>query len=202
MIPGSYWIGHLAIVLQVSPELLAEEARMSRVKRREFLSLAALTAVHGKAAAEMVSTVAANDPGPLTSVQTTHGTDLVIAALSDRASTRRLHLWMSDSDKALLRVNAAGILAKLPGQQPAARVAQVLDDDEQTRRLYSTAVLSRVCVLDWKQAARIAADPYSTPPSKVRSIASRLAEEALNPRDAGARWCSAAVLRELSPILQ
>jgi transcriptional regulator with XRE-family HTH domain len=201
VIPGGYWLGHLASVMQVPSGVLEEEARVSRVDRRAFLNLTALTAVHGRLAAEMVATVADGDPGPLATVQTTHGTDLVIASMVDRTSARRLRRWMADGTDPVLRVNAAGILAKIPGQGTARAVATVLAGDEETRRLYQTAVLSRVCVLDWRTAGRLAADPTVVAPGKAAFLATRLAGEVLNPRDAGARWCSAALLRDLSPLL-
>jgi transcriptional regulator with XRE-family HTH domain len=200
IIPGPYWIGHLASTLEVSAGLLTEEARIERVNRRAFIGLAALSVTHGKLAAEMIATVAASDPGPLTTVQTTHGTDLVIAALTDRSARRCLDKWMTSGDNPVLRVNSAGILAKLPGQDAADRVADVLADDWATRRLYTTAVLARTCALEWGDAARIAGNPRSLAPRKAQFIASRLASEVLNPRDAGARWCSAAVLGDLAPI--
>ena len=86
------------------------------VNRREFLSLSALTVAHRKVAAELTASIAAGDGGPLATVQTTHGTDLVIAALTDQGSTRKLRTWMSDGHTPILRVNAAGILAKLQDQ--------------------------------------------------------------------------------------
>jgi hypothetical protein len=187
--------------MQVPSGVLEEEARMSRVDRRAFLSLTALTAVHGRLAAEMVASVAGGDPGPLTTVQTTHGTDLVIASMVDRRSAVRLRRWMADGADPVLRVNAAGILAKTPGQGPAREVATVLAGDGETRRLYLTAVLSRVCLLDWPTAGRLAADPLAAAPGKAAFLAARLSGEVLNPRDAGARWCSAAMLRDLSPLL-
>lgn len=201
VIPGPYWIEHLSVVLAVNRNVLLEETRISRVDRRAFLSLAALTAAHGKVAAELVASVAAGDPGPLATVQTTHGTDLVIASMVDRRTSVRLHRWMTDGSDAVLRVNTAGILAKVPGQDPARNVASILAVDDATRRLYTTAVLTRACLLDWTAAGKLAANPLATTPRKAAFIAHRLADEALNPRDAGARWCSAAMLRDLSPLL-
>src|SRR5262249_58601815 len=130
------------------------------------------------------------------------GTDLVIATMLDASSVRRLHRWMTDGADPVLRVNAAGILAKLPDQTRARDVATVLAGDDATRHLYTTAVLARVCVLGWDAAQRIAADPLTIPAGKARFIAQRLASEVLNPRDAGARWCAATMLRDLSPLLR
>ena len=200
VIPGSFWIAHLATVLEVRSDALVEAANLARVHRRAFLSLTALTAVHGVLAAEVVASVAGGDSLPLTKVQTTHRIDLMIAAELDAPARARLRQWMLNGDNAVLRVNAAGILAKVPGQDTAAGVARVLGHDDQVRALYTTAVLARVCALDWSAASRIAADPFSYP-QKVGYLASRLAGEVLNPRDAGARWVSATLLRDLSPAL-
>lgn len=200
VIPGRYWIDHLATALDVPAEAIREAATLAQVDRRAFLSLTALTAIHGPLAAEMVASMAGADPIPLTEVQTTHGTDLVIASKVDPPAAVRLRRWMRDGDTAVLRVNAAGILAKVPGRDDAADVARVLEHDAEVRELYTTAVLARVCVLDWTTARRLAVDPLAFP-KKVGYLANRLAGEVINPRDAGARWASATVLRDLSPAL-
>lgn len=200
VIPGPFWIDHLAAVFEGSSGALREAATLARVDRRAFLSLTALTAIHGTLAAEMVASVAGADPLPLTKIQTTHGTDLVIASKVDAPVTVRLRRWMLNGETPVLRVNAAGILAKVPSQDSAVEVVRVLDHDNEVRELYTTAVLARVCALDWPIAGRIAADPFAFP-RKVSYLATRLAGEVLNPRDAGARWAAATVLRDLSPAL-
>ena len=181
--------------------VLTSEARLSRVNRRAFLSLSALTVAHGKLASEMTASIAGGDFGPLTQVQTTHGTDLVIASLTDRSSTRRLRSWMLDGESEILRVNAAGILAKIPDQDTSEQVANVLANDEDTRRLYTTAVIARVGALPWSTASKLATGQVQPSAKQAHFLAARFANEALNPRDAGARWCSAAILRDLSPFL-
>jgi transcriptional regulator with XRE-family HTH domain len=200
VIPGRFWLTHLAEVLDVPSGVLEAEARVSRVDRRAFLSLTALAATHGKLASEMVSSLAARDPGPLATMQTTHATDLLIASKVEPSSARSLERWMTDGSDAVLRVNAAGILAKLPGQAAASKVARTLTHDAETRQLYMTAVVSRVCAVEWSEAAQVVADPLARP-ARAPFLAARLATETLNPRDAGARWCSAEMLRDLSPLL-
>jgi hypothetical protein len=148
----------------------------------------------------MIGSIAGNDSGPLATVQTTHGTDLVIASLVDPGSASRLRPWMWDGSDPVLRVNAAGILAKVQGNDARTDIGTVLAGDPGVRELYMTAVLARVCALEWATAQRLAADPMSMP-KKAAFVASRLAGEVLNPRDFGARWCSATMLRELSPLL-
>jgi transcriptional regulator with XRE-family HTH domain len=200
VIPRKFWLGHLATTLDLPLDLLVAEARLSRMNRREFLSLSALTVAHRKLAAELTASIAGSDAGPLATVQTTHGTDLVISALTDAGSRRHLTAWMGDGETPILRVNAAGILAKLPGQGAAEQVANVLEADAEVRQLYTTAVFARVGALPWKTAATLAA---GTVPNQRQAhyLAARLSREVLNPRDAGARWCSAMALRNLSPLL-
>ena len=202
VIPGRFWLGYLATVLDVPLDVLTAEAKLSRMKRREFLSLSALAVAHRKVATELTASIAGGDAGSLAMVQTTHGTDLVIAAITDKSSARRLHGWMTDGDSPVLRVNAAGILAKIPGQDAAEDVAMVLGADADLRRLYSTAVIARAAALPWDLAARIAAGTTTPTQKQANFLAMRLSREVLNPRDAGARWCSAVMLRDLSPVLR
>jgi hypothetical protein len=92
-------------------------------------------------------------------------------------------------------------MAKLSDQETAGAVATVLTHDPEVRARYLTAVAARVGDLDWDQAARLVGDPYSLPAAGVRAFARKLSRETLNARDAGARWCSAVLLRDLSPRL-
>ena len=199
-VPGPRWLASLSHVLNVPLSILHAEASLTRVNRRAFLSLSTLMATHGKLAGELTASVAGGDYGPLLTVQTTHATDLVIASLADSGTAGRLTGWMRDGESALLRVNATGILAKRPGQAAAADVARVLVHDGEVRHLYSTAVLARVGGLEWDAAGRVAADLTAAGPT-AQFLAARLAAESLNPRDAGARWCAAAMLRDLTPLL-
>jgi hypothetical protein len=109
--------GHVLSTLDVPETALRAEIKLTRVDRRAFLSLAALTARHGSGAGEIYSSIAANDGGLLATVQTTHGTDLVIAFMVEPAIATRLKRWMVEGSDPVLRVNAAGILAKMPSQE-------------------------------------------------------------------------------------
>jgi transcriptional regulator with XRE-family HTH domain len=201
VIPSRYWLTHLADALNAPADCLVEEARLTRMERRAFLSLTALTAVHGKLAAELTASIAARDDGPLTSVQTTHGADLVIASFTDRRARANLQRWMYDGSTPILRVNAAGILAKTPGQTAATDVIRVLENDGEARQLYLTAVAARVCALPWASAERLAKGHLPTSTERAHYLATRLSRETVNPRDVGARWCSAMLLRDLAPTL-
>jgi transcriptional regulator with XRE-family HTH domain len=169
------------------------------VNRRDFFKVTGLVAGNAKIAADLAASVAGNDPSPLATVQTTHGTDLAIAALADRGMVAHLRRWLDDGDDAILRVNAAGILAKVPGQCEASFVAAALGRDSDIRCRYMTTVVARVCALDWTIAAQLAENPASFPQPAL--AAQRFAREAVSDRDAGARWCAAAMLQALSPMI-
>jgi transcriptional regulator with XRE-family HTH domain len=148
---------------------------------------------------ELAASVAGNDPGPLATVQTTHHVDMAVAALADHRAISYLRRWLDDGHDSVLRVNAAGILAKLPGQGDASRVADALSRDGEVRDRYMTAVVARVCDVDWPTASGLIQEPSMFP--RPALVAGRFAHEAVSSRDAGARWCSAAMLQALSPMI-
>lgn len=169
--PSRYWLPHLATALQVPISALEAE----RVRRRRFLQLAAaasMLSIPGPAG-DVMASIAGGDPAPLAEVQTTHRADLAMAQLAgtDRASLLHLARWMSDGDSAVLRVNAAGILAKTTEPEMLDAVALTLGRDHDTRQRYL-----------WALSARVG----DTVPA--------LAAEVLNQHDAGARWCAAWLL--------
>ena len=168
------------------------------VNRREFFAVAGLIAGNVAVASEVTASLAGNDGGPLMTVQTTHGIDLAIATLADRRTVANLRRWL-DEDNPVLRVNAAGILAKVPGQSEAVTVANMLERDSEVRSLYMTAVVARVCSLNWSMAARLVKKPAEFPQPAL--AAQRFVGEVTSERDAGARWCSAAMLQALSPMI-
>lgn len=170
------------------------------MNRRASLGLSAPSVTHGTLATELAASNAGSDPVPVARVRTTHGADIVTASMADKASTVHLRRWMLDGDLTILRVNAAGILAKLPGQGQADQVARVLAHDEEVRPPYMTAVTPRVCAVDWTTAGRIVSQPASYS-HRADFLATRFAREALNPRGSGARWCPTVMLRELSPMI-
>lgn len=73
-------------------------------------------------------------------------------------------------------------------------------NDPEVRKLYTTAVVARLSGMSWTEAQRLSSDPLSMP-DKATFLAGRFAEEAKNPRDAGARWCSATMFRDISPLI-
>jgi transcriptional regulator with XRE-family HTH domain len=169
------------------------------VNRRNFFKVAGIIAGNTKIAAELAASIAGNDPGPLAAIQTTHGTDLAIATLADRGAVAHLRRWLDNGNNPVLRVNAAGILAKVAGQAEASHVTAALGRDPDVRHRYMTAVVARVCGLDWSVAAQLADNPTVFPQPVL--VAQRFAAEAVSDRDAGARWCAAAMLQALSPMI-
>ena len=133
------------------------------MNRRGFIKVASLVAGNTKIAAELAASIAGNDPGPLAAIQTTHGTDLAIATLTDRGTVGHLRRWLDNGDNPVLRVNAAGILAKIPGQAESSHVTAALGRDLDVRSRYMTAVIARVCGLDWSVAAQLADNPAAFP---------------------------------------
>ncbi|WP_422770322.1 hypothetical protein ACN28C_27025 [Plantactinospora sp. WMMC1484] len=97
---------------------------------------------------------------------------------------------MTKDSTEVLRVNAAGILAKVDAPGTVDRVIAALRGDEAMRVLYLTAVASRVLGLPWALATQLAQGAAVPGPDAT----SKLAEELRNPHDAAARWCSAILL--------
>ncbi len=90
----------------------------------------------------------------------------------------------------MLRVNAAGILAKTGSPLVDTEAVGVLRTDGEVRELYLTAVLARVLSLSWNASAALATSAAGLADLYV----SHLVDELNNPYDAGARWCSAVML--------
>lgn len=169
------------------------------VNRRTLLSVAAVAAASVTLARELTASISGGDAGPLAHMQTTYEVDRAIASGVDNGTRRILRRWAIDLANPVARVNATGILAKVPGQSESQRVVTILQNDEDVRRLYLTAVTTRVCSLDWGRAATLVENPSSFP--SVSFAAERFAREVMNPADSGARWCSAAMLQKLSPAI-
>jgi transcriptional regulator with XRE-family HTH domain len=175
-IPGPFWIGHLSAVFQV-PRWVME----GHVRRRDMLRLTGAAALGAVAAApagspdsrELFASIAAGDPQPLAQIQTSHATDLALGRLTstDRPVMWRLARWADDGDSDILRVNAAGVLAKTGDLEVAGLPAVMLGRDPAVRARYLRAMVARV--------------GHDT---------GLLAAEMLNPADSGARWCAAWLL--------
>lgn len=144
--------------------------------------------------------IAVGESKLLATAQTTHQTDLILQefVLRHQSSADFLRECMTKGAYAVLRVNSAGILAKLGEPTVTDTVVTNLKTDRDSRHLYLTAVSSRVLSLEWNEATQLAAR-IEHPTSDVRCnlTATQLAvltSELTNPRDGAARWCSAVLL--------
>ena len=145
----------------------------------------------------------------LATAQTSHDTDQVIKdfVAEHPATAQILHRWLRDSPDPVLRVNSAGILAKLGDHAVGDQVIGMLRRDAETRHLYLTAVLARTLQADWRESSWLAAQLVGGRPVRVAGPSDRLgkaartlAGELNNPRDTAARWCSAILLSRLRPF--
>lgn len=175
--PGPFWLPHIGAALQVPLDDLEREVRRRDVIKLAGASFGSVMIGPGTEmpipVGELYASIAAGSSGSLAAVQTSHRADLVLARLAaaDRAARMHLLQWMVDADSDVLRVNAAGVLAKNPDPAVAGRAIASLLHDGPARARYLNAVTERV---GWGVPA--------------------LATELANPRDAGARWCSAWLL--------
>ena len=107
---------------------------------------------------------------------------------------------------AVLRVNSAGVLAKLGSTRLDDEVIRTLKSDLDTRQLYLTAVTSRVLELPWTEAAALAAnaeqrrDWHAQYVDRAAHFTGRLTAELTNPHDGAARWCSIVLLDQLRSL--
>jgi transcriptional regulator with XRE-family HTH domain len=144
--------------------------------------------------------------GLLTTTQTSHDTDQVIRRFvqHDNACVPILSQWMHNGNTPVLRVNSAGILAKLGEADIADQVIAVLRQDTDTRNLYLTAVASRVLSLPWEQAGSLAfGNSQLTSQSAMSSdqaaeYSVQLSQEVRNSQDGAARWCSVVLLSRIA----
>jgi transcriptional regulator with XRE-family HTH domain len=147
----------------------------------------------------------------LATTQTSHDTDQVIRRFVQHESScvPILTQWMHGGDTPVLRVNSAGILAKLGQADISDHVITTLRQDEDTRHLYLTAVASRVLAMPWEEAGAFAHGSTSLTSLSAMSTdqaaeyAVRLSQEVRNSQDGAARWCSVVLLSRISqPIPQ
>ena len=135
-------------------------------------------------------------------VQTSHATDNILGRFiaSERQYGVTLQRWMTDSPDPVLRVNSAGVLAKIQESDASEAALAQLGKDTDTRLRYTTAVASRVLGMDWTSAERRAQLVGSSslwrdlPSTMALKTIRALARELSSSADAGARWCSAVLL--------
>jgi transcriptional regulator with XRE-family HTH domain len=185
----------------VTPALArAYEAALGEDLNRRELLIGAVSALVAAGvpdeAADIAASVRAERYHLLVSAQTSHEVDKTIAALiaRDTPSVAALTKW-ARSGRPVLRVNASGILAKIGSPVLDGQVARQLTTDAETRELYLTAVVARVYTMPWDEAGHIARHGTLTEPAQLAALAA----EVTNAADAGARWCSIALLARSRP---
>lgn len=133
----------------------------------------------------------------LATAQTSHATDLAMGALAadDDRARRALGAWMHRGATPVLRVNAAGVLAKVGSADLGDAAISTIRLDPDARQLYLTAVASRVLATGWDEAGTLVSHGFA--PEHDDWAADRLLSEIVNPRDAVARWCSTVLLHQV-----
>ncbi len=141
----------------------------------------------------------------LAATQTSHDTDQVIRRFiqHENSCVPVLTRWMRDGATPVLRVNSAGILAKLGPADISDEVITVLKRDADTRHLYLTAVASRVLALPWDEAGKLAVSGHELTADKAMSperpakLAVQLSQEVQRSQDGAARWCSLVLISRM-----
>jgi len=156
---------------------------------------AALTAAVPDVAIDVARSIAAERSRLLETVQTSHDVDRTISALisRDQASIAALSKWLRKGPP-VLRVNSAGILAKLGSPTLDNHVITALRADAEARTLYLQAVVSRALAVPWSDASRLVTTGQSLP-----EYVDLLATEVCNTYDSGARWCATVLLARTRP---
>lgn len=154
-------------------------------------------------AQRIFASISAGESKLLATAQTSHETDKILQryVLHERSSSDTLTDWMRKGATPVLRVNSAGILAKMGTADITDEVVRLLCGDVDTRHLYMTAVTSRVLSVPWAAAAQIAGSDGSISATvtdlsteRTSEIAALLGDEAKGSQDGAARWCSIVLL--------
>jgi transcriptional regulator with XRE-family HTH domain len=141
----------------------------------------------------------------LATTQTSYDTDQVIRRFVQHQDSciPALARWMRSGATPVLRVNSAGILAKLGSPDTSDDVITVLKHDQDTRHLYLTAVASRVLAMPWDEAGQLALGNHElssgaeVSSDRVAELSARLSQEIRQSHDGAARWCSVVLLSRL-----
>lgn len=189
----------------VTPDILACYERVigpagdSDVFRKD-ITHPGLTKIKGAAKLAALSrAIEGGKPGIIAESPTAHSTDLAVAYRATPDGIGQLRRWMTEGETATLRTNALSMLSKMPGENNARLVIDVLENDPTVRRLCITSEVSRLLQLDWDTSKTVALDLTSAP--NPRKLAKKLSKEVTDPDDTESRWCGAHMLAQLAPVL-
>jgi len=190
VIPGVFWLGHLASVLAVPLPEAEAAASLSRMKRRAFLALTGLTATNSTLLVDLMASTAGGDFTVMRDYLTPYAVDLSMADLvkRDRGATGRLLQWMQDGETAKLRVNAGSILWKTHDPELMDAALRQLYADPSARDWFLKGHARRVLNLSWAEA-----DAYAGRQASQEGI-HRHIRQLHDQVDAGNRWCAAVFL--------
>lgn len=183
-----------------TPELVEAYERVLGVDMwRKDITHPGLFTVNKASRETLLRAVETGDPGVLRTKPTAHRTDVELGNHVTEAGAAMFRRWAVEGDTATLRTNSLSVVAKLPGQENADLVVQVLESDAKVRRLILASEISRLTQLDWKQALAGADDPSTIP--EPRKLAAKLAKGAINPKGTESRWACSHLLAGLVPYL-
>jgi transcriptional regulator with XRE-family HTH domain len=190
VIPGSFWLGHLASVLDMPLPEIEAAANLSRMKRRAFLAATGMTALSSSFLTDLMTSTAGGDFTVMRDYLTPYAVDLSMANLvrKDRGTTARLLSWMRDGETPKLRVNAGSILWKTGHADLMEAAARQLSDDQAAREWYLKGYARRVLHLPWDEAGTYTGRDMSA--RDLQAHSRNLSDHF----DAGTRWCAAVVL--------
>jgi transcriptional regulator with XRE-family HTH domain len=194
VIPGPFWLGHLADVLGLLRAELEHAATVARMERRAMLAAsgAVLLTTRRRTVADMLASVAGGDESWMSRQIAPYDFALSLAQLidTDRGTRRRLVKWLDDGSTSLLRGNSQGTLFKSRQVELVELAEQSMRRGEETRRRCMKCFARHTFGLSWIDAAEYSA--AHAPAEEIRTLTELLAD----PKDASNRWCAAVHLGE------
>ncbi|WP_106618989.1 XRE family transcriptional regulator [Saccharothrix carnea] len=130
---------------------------------------------------------------------TSSSIDAAVAPVPGSDAIGHFRRWAVSGETSTLRANAVSILGFLPGRENADVVVSVLETDAVVRRLCLASEVSRLTQCAWDVALAVADDPAGAP--EPRRLATKLAKEAVDPKDTEARWCAGYLLQRMAVVL-
>lgn len=143
--------------------------------------------------------VESGDPDIFAQGPTSSSIDAAVAPVLGSNAIGHFRRWAVSGETSTLRANAVSILGFLPGRENADVVVSVLENDDVVRRLCLASEVSRLTRCAWDVALAVADDPAGAP--EPRRLATKLAKEAVDPKDTEARWCAGYLLQRMAVVL-